>query len=173
MKSDDVFAEFFTSLLKLDNRAEAREIALVVWPGTRNVWIHTMDIDPVLIELDLARVRKDGSVIYRPPDPNGWFPWEREISPGDPRNPVVNLQDGSKTAWSVLKHNAKTRDVFFEIPDTKNGISFWLGPDIFPDSYRLCWMTPEEKEGGPDAYLDNRCRSSDPDDFLSRIEELA
>ena len=46
----------------------------------------------------------------------------------------------------------------------ENG-SFWR--------YRLCWMTPEEKEGGPDAYLDNRCRSSDPDDFLSRIEELA
>ena len=172
MKAKDVFAEFFTNLLKIDNRAQAREIALTVWPGTRTLWLHTMDIDPVLIELDLARVGSDGGIVYRPPDPNGWFPWEQEIPHGDPRNPVVVLQDGSKTAWSVLKDNAKTRHIWFQMPEGRNDISFRIGPDHFPDSYVFAWVTLAEKLGGPDAYLDNRCRSSDPDDFLSRIEKL-
>jgi ribonuclease HI len=80
---------------------------------------------------------------------------QQEAAPGGPRNPIVNLRDGSKTAWSDLKLLAKR-----------------LGPDIFPDSYRLSWMTAQEKEGGPDAYLDHRVRSNDPDDFLSRIAHL-
>ena len=97
---------------------------------------------------------------------------QQEAEPGGARNPIVNLQDGSKVPWSELKLKAKERDVFFEIPGAENGISFWLGPDVFPNSYRLSWMTAAEKEGGPDAYQDNRVRSSEPDDFLSRIEHL-
>lgn len=172
MKVKEVFAQFFTNLLKLDDRGTAREIAKTVWPGTREIWLHTLKIDPVLIELDLARVTEEGGVVYRPPDPKGWTPWEQEISHGDPRNPVVYLEDHTRVAWSVLKYNAKTRDIFFQMPDDKTGTSFWLGPDIFPDSYRLCWMTAAEKEGGPDAYQDHRVRSSEPDDFLSRINHL-
>ena len=97
---------------------------------------------------------------------------QQDAVPGGPRNPIMNLRDGSKLPWSELKLKAKDGDVFFEVPGAENGISFWLGPDVFPDSYRLAWMTAAEKEGGSDAYQDNRVRSSEPDDFLSRIDHL-
>ena len=85
----------------------------------------------------------------------------------------MNLRDGSKAAWSDLKLSAKTQQVFFEIPGDESGISFWIGPGgCSSNDYRLSWMTAEEKEGGPDAYLDHRVRSSEPDDFLSRINHL-
>lgn len=170
MKAKDVFREFFTNLLKLENRAQAQAIALAAWPGTRDIWLHTMDLDPVLIELDLARVDSDGSVVYRPPD-IGWTPWERETRVGDPRNPILVLEDGSKCAWSVVKHVARREQVAFEVDGSSSGITFYLGPDIFPDSMRLAWLTQEEKEGGP--FMDRRVRSSEPDDFLSRIHHLA
>jgi len=97
---------------------------------------------------------------------------QQQLVPGGKRNPFVNLRDGSKLMWSELKNHAKERDVFFEIPGAENGISFWLGPDLFAGSYRLCWMTAAEKEGGADAFQDHRVRSNEPDDFLSRIDHL-
>jgi len=97
---------------------------------------------------------------------------QEALVPGGRLNPIVNLRDGSKVPWSELKQSAKTKDVLFEIPGAENGISFWLGPDTFANSFRLSWMTAAEKEGGPDAYQDHRVRSNEPDDFLSRIRHL-
>jgi hypothetical protein len=84
---------------------------------------------------------------------------------------TVLLTDGSTRPWSLVRQAAKDVNLTFEVLGSNTGITFYLGPDIFPDSYRLAWMTPEEKNGGP--FLDHRVRSSDPDDFLSRIEHLA
>jgi len=172
MEPKDLFREFFTNLLKLENRGHAREIAKAVWPGTRELWLHTMDIDPVLIELDLAQVTEKGGIVYRPPD-RGWTSWELELPVGTSRNPVLVLEDGSKCAWSVVKHIAKLKQVKFQVDGSDTGILFYLGPDIFPDSYRMAWLTREEQEDPENKFQDNRIRSSEPDDFLSRMHHLA
>ena len=53
--------------------------------------------------------------------------------------------------------------------DTNENV-FHLGPDMFQGSLRLCWTTPDERNGGP--FQDHRVRSVEPDDFLSRIGSL-
>lgn len=185
MKAKDVFAEFFTNLLKIDNRVQAREIALTVWPGTRELWLHTMNIDPVLIELDLAKVMDDGRIGYRYFDAvDEKHVWEVELPTPEQETQLqtmadkrfvqtVVLQDGHKVSWDALKGMAQKEHLYFQIPEGKSDITFRIGPDHFPNSYVLAWVTLAEKLGGPGAYLDNRCRSNDPDDFLSRIAKLA
>jgi len=82
------------------------------------------------------------------------------------------LQNGTEVSWDTLKGLAVKDHVWFQVPEDENHVAFRMGPDHFPDSFVLAWITPEEKAGGSDAYQDNRCRSSEPDDFLSRIEGL-
>jgi len=97
---------------------------------------------------------------------------KRETERGVTAEPRIVLQDGSEVSWNVFKRMAAKDHVWFQIPDNESGLSFRMGPDHFPGSFVLAWLTLEEKAGGPDAYRDNRCRSNEPDDFLSRIEEL-
>ena len=153
----------------LDARADALATLERVLPGSRVrfVWVPNNKNLAISACMDLFRAHEIKVWSWKEERQK-----QEDAAPGGPRNPIVNLQDGSKLAWSELKHKAKAGDVFFEIPGAENGISFWLGPDVFPDSYRLAWMTAAEKEGGADAYQDNRVRSSDPDDFLSRIDHL-
>jgi hypothetical protein len=187
MTKHEIFAQFFTDLLKLDNRLQAREIAREVWPATEDMWLHPMKIDDVLIELGLARVMDDGRMGYLLiDDSRGWRNdnWETELPTPEQETKLramagkmlvrtVILQDGREVSWDALKEMGQKEHLYFQVPKTENDITFWFGPDHFPDSFVLAWVTPEEKAGGADAYMDNRCRSSDPDDFLSRIAELA
>jgi hypothetical protein len=71
MTKHEIFAQFFTNLLKLDNRLEAREIAFKVWPATHDMWLRHMKIDDVLIELGLAKVMDDGRMGYLAPQDPG------------------------------------------------------------------------------------------------------
>ena len=195
MKKHEVFAEFFTNLLTLENKIEAREIAKKAWPATSDMWLHVMKIDPVLIELDLARVMDDGRIGYRVPDQvRGGPGWEIEkptpeqewemrdmaekmLRENEARDPLLVLDSGSTTKWSKLKELVRGMPgshpwsrATFRIGGDANQIEFHLGPDSFLDSYALAWTTPAEREGG--TFLDNRVRSSEPDDFLSRIKGL-
>lgn len=86
---------------------------------------------------------------------------------------TVLLTDGSTRPWSVIRQAAKEVDLVFEVYGSTTGILFYLGPDIFPDSYRMGWLTREEQEDPENKFQDNRVRSSEPDDFLSRINHLA
>ena len=71
-------------------------------------------------------------------------------------------------AWDQLKMQARMERVVFQV----SGIhaTFYMGPDIFPDSYALAWETHEERQSGN--FMDHRVRSSDPDDFLKRFEMI-
>jgi len=77
---------------------------------------------------------------------------------------------GIETTWSDLKEHARTETVQFRIAFDENGNVFHLGPDMFKGSFRLCWTTPVERNGGK--FMDHRVRSNEPDDFLSRIGSL-
>jgi len=184
MTKHEVFAQFFTNLLQLENRLQAREIAFQMWPATHDMWIRNMKIDGVLIELGLAQKMDDGRMGYLAPQDSG-LPWKQsnwEIEDPTPEQEqrlrtaaqerTVVLQDGRTVSWPLLKSMATQSHVWFQIPGGKNDISFRMGPDHFPDSYVLAWITLAEKMGGADVYQDNRCRSNEPDDFLSRIEAL-
>lgn len=81
------------------------------------------------------------------------------------------LASGSVVKWSEIVDTARNGRVVFRIGGDRNKIEFHLKPDIFPHSFVLAWTTVEEREGGP--FMDCRVRSSEPDDFLSRIRSLA
>lgn len=190
MNKHEIFAQFFTNLLKMENRQQARDLAFQVWPATHSMWLHPMEIDDVLIELGLAQKMDDGRIGYLAPQDSS-LPWkqvnweierptlEEKVRLGQtaeqmfaPQERTVVLQDGRTVSWTMLKSLAAQSHVWFQIPKGENDISFRMGPDHFPDSYVLAWLTLEEKKGGADAYQDNRVRSSEPDDFLSRIHHL-
>jgi hypothetical protein len=80
------------------------------------------------------------------------------------------LDSGASAPWEDVKEHAKSGRVSFGVAGDLGQIEFYLGPDIFPGSYVLAWTTPEERVGG--TFLDSRCRSNDPDDFVSRIMQL-
>jgi len=80
------------------------------------------------------------------------------------------LDSGTSVPWNDVKTLAKSGRVAFGVGGDLGKIEFYLGADIFPGSYVLAWTTPEERAGGP--FLDSRCRSNDPDDFVSRIMQL-
>jgi hypothetical protein len=61
---------------------------------------------------------------------------------------TVLLTDGSTRPWSLVRQAAKDVNLTFEVLGSNTGITFYLGPDIFPDSYRLAWMTPEARSPG-------------------------
>jgi hypothetical protein len=82
MTKHEIFAQFFTNLLTLENRQEARDLARKAWPATLEMWLHPMKIDGVLIELGLARVMDDGRIGYLLiDDSRGWRNdhWETEL----------------------------------------------------------------------------------------------
>jgi len=184
MTKHEVFAEFFTNLLKLENQQQARSIAEKVWPATHDMWIYPMKIDPVLIRLGLAHVMEDGRIGYLAPQDQN-LPWrqsnweteeptaEQETKMRAPHERRVVLQDGTEVSWSSLKRMAAKDHVWFQVPDDESDLSFRMGPDHFPGSSVLAWITLEEKAGGSDAFQDNRVRSNEPDDFLSRIDHLS
>lgn len=185
MTRHEIFAQFFTNLLELENRQQAREIARKTWPATHDMWLHPMKIDGVLIELGLARVMDDGRVGYLViDDSRGWRNDSWEIEEATPEQEqrmremmlaaderTVVLEDGSTVSWRALKGMAARAHVWFKVQEDDGRLHFRMGPDHFPDSYVLAWISPQER-AGTTAYQDNRCRSADPDDFLSRIEAL-
>lgn len=73
--------------------------------------------------------------------------------------------------WSHIKERALREEVVFRVVGDRNEIEFHLRPDFFPNSFVLAWTTPEERDGNS-PYLDCRCRSVVPDNFLSRITFL-
>lgn len=82
MTKHEIFAQFFTNLLQMESRQQAREVARKVWPATSDMWLHPMKIDDVLIELGLARVMDDGRIGYLLiDDSRGWRNdnWETEL----------------------------------------------------------------------------------------------
>lgn len=81
------------------------------------------------------------------------------------------LQDGTPCDWPRIKELADGKPFYFQVKSDTKGLTFWLSQDFFKDSYVLAWMTLDEKSGKT-PYLDNRCRSTCLDDFLSRIESL-
>ena len=189
MTKHEIFAQFFTNLLQLENRQQARDLARKAWPATHDMWLHPMKIDAVLIELGLARVMDDGRIGYLlPDDSRGWRNDSWEIEEATPEQEqrlretakrmlaaderTVVLEDGSTVSWDAVKGLATQDHVWFKVQEDDGRLHFRMGPDHFPDSCVLAWISPEERAGGADAYQDNRCRSSDPDDFLSRIEAL-
>lgn len=80
MTKHEIFARFFTDLLQLDNRLEAVEIAKKAWPATSSMWLHLMDIDPVLIELGVAKTMGDGRTgyMYFVDETGSQYVWEIE-----------------------------------------------------------------------------------------------
>lgn len=85
--------------------------------------------------------------------------------------PIVVLKDGTEVSWGQVTGLATRDEVVFRVAGDRNEIEFHMHPDFFPGSLVLAWTTPEERDGTC-PYLDCRCRSSDPDDFMSRIESL-
>lgn len=85
--------------------------------------------------------------------------------------PAAVLKDGTEIPWAVVKDRALRAEVVFHVAGDGNEIEFHLHPDFFPGSFVLAWTSPEERDGRS-PYLDRRCRSSHPDDFLSRIAGL-
>lgn len=188
MTKHEIFAQFFTNLLTMDNRQQAQEIARSVWPATSDMWIHPMKIDPVLMELDLARVMDDGRIGYLVIDDSlGWRNdrWEIEMPTIEQRaevraltdhllrqNLVMVLSDIGKTSWDQIKGIARRQTARFRVDGDLNEIEFHMGPDIFENSTRMAWTTPEEREDPRNKFQDRRVRSSDPDDFLSTIRDV-
>lgn len=84
--------------------------------------------------------------------------------------PTAVLEDGTEIPWEEVKSLALRDKVKFRVAGDRNEIEFHLHPDFFPGSYVLAWTTAPERAGAP--YLDCRCRSNNPDDFLSRIASL-
>jgi len=91
------------------------------------------------------------------------------MSPENPK--LVFLLDDGVCGWSLIKHLAESSEVQFRVRGSD--ILFYLGPDMFIDSYRMAWLTPEEQEDPENKFQDHRVRSSELNDFLSRIEHLA
>jgi hypothetical protein len=82
------------------------------------------------------------------------------------------VEGGRARTWGDLVAAARSkRTVSFEVEGDRNGVVFNLGPDIFPNSFRMTWTTREEREGAM-PFLDGRARSTTPSDFLSRISSL-
>lgn len=85
----------------------------------------------------------------------------------NPYSPTAGHQD-RQALWEHVVDKARIERVFFRHP--KSDLTFYLGPDLFPQSYKLGWLTVEETNGS--VYFDNSCRSTDPNDFVSRINDL-
>jgi hypothetical protein len=85
--------------------------------------------------------------------------------------PIVVLEDGTEVPWGHATKLARQEKIVFRVAGDRNEIEFHMHPDFFQGSLVLAWTGPEERDGRS-PYLDRRCRSTVPTDFLSRIESL-
>lgn len=81
------------------------------------------------------------------------------------------LQDGTHCDWEQIKKLTSGEPFYFQVKGDTSQMTFWLSRDFFKDSYVLAWLSWAEKCGDT-PYLDRRCRSTDLDDFLSRIDSV-
>lgn len=103
-------------------------------------------------------------------DAHGIEPWFYDRHKMLHVGPTAVLKDGTEVPWSVIKDMGARDAVSFRVAGDRNGIEFRLQPDFLPGSFVLAWTTAPERAGL--LYTDCRCRSNNPDDFLSRIASL-